>query len=162
MVVSIIVAKAQNNTIGAGNQLLWHISDDLKRFKAITTGHTIIMGRKTYQSIGRALPNRKNIVVTRDAEFVAPGCLVYGSFSDALSSCSAEDEVFIIGGGEIYQQALPLASRLYITQVHKSFDGDTYFPEFDADGWREVSRQEGSSIIDAHTVDYTFINYERI
>jgi len=157
--ISIIVAIASNGAIGRNNQLLWHISEDLRYFKKITAGHTVIMGRKTWESIGRPLPNRRNIVVSRsiDADNLA-GAEVFKSLEDAVAAASAnknlqpdglctnnqsdESRIFIIGGGEIYRQALPLAGRLYLTLVHTPIeDADTFFPVIDYNQWREVSRE---------------------
>ena len=139
MTVSVIVAVARNGVIGDKNSLLWHISEDLQRFKQLTRGHSVIMGRRTFESIGRPLPERTNIVVTRgDAHF--EGCLRAGSLEEALKMCEGEDEVFVIGGAQIYAQALPTADRLYITVVDRDYAGDTTFPEWDRDEWRLVSR----------------------
>lgn len=157
--ISIIVAIASNGAIGRNNQLLWHISEDLRYFKKITGGHTVIMGRKTWESIGRPLPNRRNIVVSRsiDAGKLA-GAEVYRSIEEAVAATSAninhqpdalctnnqsdEPRIFIIGGGEIYRQSLPLADRLYLTLVHTPIeDADTFFPAIDYTQWREVSRE---------------------
>ena len=141
--ISIIVAVADNLAIGKGNNLLWHISEDLKYFKRITGGHTVIMGRKTWESIGRPLPNRRNIVISRSlkADSLA-GAEVFGSLESALATLPANEEHFIIGGGEIYREALPLAEKLYITFVHITVnDADTFFPEVEEREWREVGRE---------------------
>ena len=159
--ISIIVAVAENNIIGANNQLIWHLSDDLKRFKALTTGHSIIMGRKTFESIGRPLPNRHNIVVSRNKSLQIEGCTVVSSLQDAIALCVEDSEVFVIGGGELYRQALPLASKLYLTKVHKSFEGDTFFPEIDMNEWREVYSEKAKPT-DTDGLEFTFINLERI
>ncbi len=142
MILSAIVAVAQNGVIGNNNQLIWHISEDLKYFKATTINHSIIMGRKSYESIGKALPNRRNIIVTRNVEFEAPGCEVVNSIEEAIALCSSESEVFISGGGEIYKAALPLCDRLYITEISQSYEGSTVFPEIDKNAWREISRED--------------------
>ena len=123
-----VVAIAKNNAIGKDNQLLWHLPKDLKHFKEITSGHTIIMGRKTYESVGKPLPNRRNIIITRQ-NITIEGCEVVNSIEDALKLCAGEDEVFIVGGAEIYKQAMALTDRIYLTIVHHEFEGDTYFPE---------------------------------
>lgn len=136
--ISIIAAVACGGVIGGGNSLLWHISEDLKRFKAITSGHPVIMGRKTFQSLGRPLPNRTNVVVTRDSSFAAEGCIKAGSLTEAIEMFAPEQEIFIIGGGQIYSQAMPLADKLYVTYVDARFDGDTYFPEVDDNVWRKT------------------------
>jgi len=159
--ISIIVAVAENNVIGANNQLIWHLSDDLKRFKALTTGHSIIMGRKTFESIGRPLPKRHNIVVSRNTNLQIDGCTVVSSLQDAIALCAQDDVAFVIGGGELYRQALPLANKLYLTKVHKSFEGDTFFPKIDMDEWREVYSEKAKPT-DTDEPDYTFIDLERI
>ena len=138
--ISIIVAVAEGGVIGGGGDLLWHISEDLRRFKQITSGHTVIMGRKTYDSIGRPLPNRRNIVITRNGEWSAIGCERAESLESAVAMCKGEEEVFVIGGGEIYRKAMSLADKLYLTRVEKEFKGDTFFPEICADEWNEVER----------------------
>ena len=139
--ISIIVAVAEGGVIGGGGDLLWHISEDLRRFKQITSGHTVIMGRKTYDSIGRPLPKRRNIVITRNSEWSAEGCERAESLEQAVAMCAGEEEVFIIGGGEIYRQSMALADKLYLTQVNKPYEGDTYFPEIRPEEWKEVSRE---------------------
>ena len=137
MIVSIVVAIAKNNAIGKNNQLLWHLPKDLKHFKDITSGHTIIMGRKTYESVGKPLPNRRNIIITRQ-NISIDGCEVVNSIDQALKSSAGEDEIFIVGGAEIYNQALSLTDRIYLTIVHHNFDGDTYFPDIKDDIWKET------------------------
>jgi len=158
MVISIIVAISENGVIGKNNQLLWHISDDLKRFKRLTTGHTVIMGRKTFESIGKPLPNRRNIVVSRGEGVKFNGCEVARSLTDALEIASTDDEVFIIGGGEVYRQALPLAGKIYLTLVHANFEGDTFFPSINPQEWKVVKEEklnptEGPGV--------TFVDYVR-
>ena len=143
MNLSIIVAFANNRVIGKDNQLIWHLPNDLKHFKNITSGHPVIMGRKTYESIGRLLPNRKNIIVTRNSEYQLAGAHVFNSLEAAIESCSTEEQVFIIGGSEIYGQALPLADKLYITEVLHDFDGDAFFPEINFEEWSLVSEEQG-------------------
>jgi dihydrofolate reductase len=127
--------------IGLAGGLPWHIPGDLKHFKAVTMGHPIIMGRKTHESIGRPLPGRRNIVVTRRADYRAGGCEVVHSFDEALRATRAEEEVFVIGGAELYVEALPRAERVYLTRVEGSFEGDTYFPDTDWSLWHEVLRE---------------------
>ncbi len=139
--ISIIAAIARNGVIGGDNSLLWHISEDLQRFKRITTGHPVVMGRKTFESLGRPLPNRVNVVITRQPDYRAEGCTVVHSFDEALRSFSPQDEVFIIGGGDIYRQALPVADRLYITRVGRDYSGDTIFPHIDPARWKETFRE---------------------
>jgi dihydrofolate reductase len=159
--LSIIVAIAENNVIGANNQLIWHISEDLKRFKALTTGHCVVMGRKTFESIGKPLPKRTNIVISRNRNLVIDGCTVVSSLEEAVGACGIDEEIFIIGGGELYRQALPLAKKLYITKVHREFVGDTFFPEIDYSQWSEVLREKGKPT-ENDGLEYTFVNYERI
>lgn len=155
MTVSIVVAIAENNAIGKNNQLLWHLPADLKHFKQITTGHTIVMGRKTFDSIGRPLPNRRNIVVTRTAGLQIPGAEVTHSIAAALALCTEEGEVFIIGGSEIYTSALSLTDRVYLTRVHASYDADAFFPEIDFDTWKETDIEKHLPDEKNH-VAYTF------
>lgn len=159
MKISIIVAVSKNWVIGGNNQLLWHISDDLKRFKALTSGHTIIMGRKTFESIGRPLPNRKNIIISRNPDLKIEGCIIVNSLTAALEISKNEEEVFIVGGGELYRQALPLAHKLYLTKVHKDFEGDTTFPKVNFDEWNLVVEQKGNPTADG--LGYTFLDYFR-
>jgi len=159
MELSIIVAIAENGVIGGGNKLLWHIPEDLKRFKRITSGRSLIMGRKTFESIGKPLPNRRNIVISRNPDFRVEGIEVANSLNAALELTKTEDEVFIIGGGEIYRQALPLATKLYITRVHAYFDGDTYFPEIPMQQWQLVSSEKGNPTAGP---GYTFEEYIRV
>ena len=125
--IKIIVATSKNRVIGDSNSLIWHLPADLKRFKEITTGNTIVMGRKTFESIGRPLPNRRNIIITRDITYDVEGCEVVNSLEEALMICN--NNCFIIGGGEIYSQTISIADQIYLTQVHEDFDGDTTFPE---------------------------------
>ena len=139
--ISIIVAIAENGVIGDKNALLWNIKEDMRRFRTTTMGHPVVMGRKTFESIGRPLPKRTNVVITRgDSEF--EGCLVAHSIEEAVKIFSPDEEVFIIGGAQIYKQALPLADKLYQTIVHRNYEGDTSFPEIDYSEWREVAREE--------------------
>ena len=139
MKVSIIAAMARNGAIGKDNTLMWHLPADLKHFREKTMGRPIIIGRKTYESLGKALPGRINIVVSRKRGYKAPGCLTAGSVEHAINLVRDHDEVFIAGGGEIYRQALPLADRMLITIIEHDFDGDTFFPEFDESDWEVVN-----------------------
>ena len=140
MIVSLMVAYSKNRVIGKDNRLLWRLSDDLKNFKRVTSGHHIIMGRKTYESIGRALPNRTNVVITRNKNFQAPGCVVVHSLEAAIDFArdNGETQAIITGGGEIYQQALSIVDKMYITEVDCEIDGDAYFPEIDTSNWKLV------------------------
>ncbi len=158
--LSIIVAIAKNNIIGGKNGLLWKLPADLVRFKSLTMGHSIIMGRKTHESIRRALPGRQNVIITRQPKYTALGCAVAVSFKDA-TTVAGSGEVFVIGGGEIYKEALPLAQKLYVTLIDKEFEGDVYFPKIDPAIWREVSRERG--MVDERNIyEHDFIIYERI
>lgn len=137
--ISIIVAVAENNAIGKDNKLLWYLSDDLRRFKRLTSGHTVIMGRNTYLSLPKgALPNRRNIVITDIPEEQFPGCEMAHSVEEALEIAGDGYECFIMGGGMVYRQLFPVAGRLYLTTVHHSFDADTFFPEIDPEIWTEI------------------------
>ena len=159
MTTSIIVAIARNHAIGKNNKLLWHLPNDLKHFKDVTTGHTVIMGRKTYDSVGRPLPKRRNIIVTRQAISIE-GCEVVNSIDAALALCANEEEVFIVGGAEIYRQSLHLVNRIYLTIVHQSFDADSYFPEIDPNEWKETSHEDHPTD-EKHAIPYSFITLER-
>lgn len=139
--VSIIVAVAQNGVIGDDNKLIWHISEDLKRFKAITTGHPVVMGRKTFESLGRPLPNRENVVVTRNPHYFAEGVTIADSLGEAIGMFPADEEVFVIGGAEVYRQAMVLADRFYLTEVCRDYEGDTRFPEWNREEWELVSEE---------------------
>lgn len=152
--ISIIVAVADNGVIGCANKLIWHLSDDLKRFKRLTTGHPVVMGRKTFDSIGRPLPNRVNIVISRDKSLDIEDVVVVNSIDGAVGLFGADEEIFIIGGGEIYRQSMPLADKLYLTLVHQTPEGDTYFPEIDHGQWKEVFREVHQG--------YEFVDFIRI
>ncbi|MDB2363881.1 dihydrofolate reductase [Flavobacteriales bacterium] len=140
--VSIVVATAQNNVIGNDNDLIWHLPADLKHFKSVTSGSSIVMGRKTYESIGRPLPKRENIIITRQTGLLIEGCVVVNSLQEAINKAESE-EVFIIGGGEIYKQAMEIADKIYLTKIHQDFEGDTMFPEIDPNVWKELSCVSG-------------------
>ena len=160
--LTIIVAKAENNVIGNENQLIWHLPNDLKHFKNLTSGHPIIMGRKTFESIGKPLPNRTIIVITRNSYWNAEGVVIANSLDEAIEKAKELDpEVFIIGGGNIYEQAMDLADVLVVTEVHHSFEGDTKFPEIDLNIWKEISREKFGKD-EKHTFEYSFVLYERI
>jgi len=160
MIVSIVVAISENNAIGKDNQLLWHLPADLKHFKEITSGHTIIMGRKTYDSIGKALPKRRNVVITRNTALEIPGVEVMHSLAEAIDSSKEEREVFIIGGAEIFKQALGQTDKIYLTKVHQNFEADTFFPEIDTALWRE-SNQEQHPTDEKNAIAYTFSTLDR-
>jgi len=143
MKISIIVAVAEDNVIGAKGKLPWHLSDDLKRFKSITMGHHLLMGRSTYESIGRALPGRTSLVLSKDKNFKAEGCFTFQDFKEAVEFAKQrkEKELMIVGGGQIYRLALPIATRIYITQVFRKYEGDVTFPEIKKDEWKEVLKE---------------------
>ena len=158
--ISIIVAIAENHAIGKNNDLLWHIPEDLKRFKRITGGHKILMGKRTYESLPvRPLPNRTSIVISDDPDDIFEGCITAYSIEEAMEHCSEDEECFIIGGGMIYRQFLPLADRLYITKVKASFDADVFFPEIHPDEWQEVKVEDPTD--ENRNMDYSFITYHR-
>ncbi|MBQ7855787.1 MAG: dihydrofolate reductase [Alistipes sp.] len=159
--VSIIVAIAENGVIGDKNTLLWHIREDMVRFRTTTSGHPVVMGRKTYDSIGRPLPKRTNVVITRDAALQIEGCTVVHSLQEAISLFPSDEEVFIIGGTQIYTQAMEYADRLYLTIVHRPYEGDASFPEIDYSQWRELSRTEYASG-ESFDAPFTFLDLERI
>lgn len=162
MNTSIIVAVSKNNAIGKDNKLLYWLPNDLKRFKTLTAEHTIIMGRKTFESLPKgALPNRRNIVLSTQNNIQCPGCEVFHSLKDAIDHCNADEEIFIIGGESIYKQALEIANRLYITQIDNVADGaDAFFPEIDFNIWKEKGR-EAHSTDEKHLYPYVFIDYQK-
>ena len=161
MTISIIVAMDKKGVIGLDGDLPWHLSADLKHFKAITMGKPLIMGRKTHESIGRPLPGRKNIVLTHSQEFKTEGCTVVYSLEEALIAAGEVDEVMIMGGSGIYDQSLASADRLYLTEVHADVNGDVYFPEFDRSEWVEIEREDYSTD-DKNNFDYSFVVMERV
>lgn len=156
--LSIIVAIANNRVIGVDNTLPWHLPEDLKHFRALTTGHHIIMGRKTYESLGRLLPGRTTVIVTRNKGYRLEGALIAHSLEDAVALCKNDDEVFVIGGAELYKDGLKLADKLYITEVDLTVNGDAYFPEFDLSLWSETSREAQTS---AQGLPFSYITYIR-
>ena len=159
--ISIIVAIAQNQAIGINNQLLWHMPADLKRFKQITLGHPVIMGKKTYESLPKKpLPGRKNIVLTDDPSDSFPDCITKYSVDETISSLDPAEESFVIGGASVYKQSLPLADRLYLTMVHKDFQGDVFFPEIDFTQWDLVSKDD-FPFDDQLGFSYSYVNYRR-
>ncbi len=156
--LALVAAVAKNGVIGSGNALPWRLPEDLRRFRALTMGHAVIMGRKTWQSIGRPLPGRQNIVVTRQRNLAAEGATVVASLDDALRAVSLPAPAFCIGGGELYALALPRATTLHCTQIDREFAGDTRFPEIDRDTWRETSRETHRA---PEGFDYAFVTFER-
>ena len=157
--VALIAAVARNGVIGANNALPWKLPADLARFRALTTGHAVIMGRKTWQSLGRPLKERQNIVVTRDPSFVAEGADVVASFAQALSRSAMPAPAFCIGGGQLYVEALPLATSMHLTEIDRDFEGDVRFPAFDRNEWRVESREDRMA---DDGMRYAFVTYQRI
>jgi len=157
MKIILIAAMAKNRVIGRGNAIPWHIPSELQRFKALTMGHTLIMGRKTFESIGRPLPGRKTVIVTRNPEYRAPGCAVATSLTAAIALCAKEETIFIAGGGEIYQEALPLADAMYLTVLDREVEGDVFFPEFGPSLFRNVSEERVKG-----TEPYIFTAFSRV
>jgi dihydrofolate reductase len=151
--VTMIAAVARNNVIGNGDSMPWHLPDDLQHFKATTLGHTMIMGRRTFEAIGRVLPGRRTIVITRQPEWRHPGVETAHSLADAFFLAGPGDEVFVVGGGEVYREAMPYAARLVITHVDQSPEGSVTFPEIDPDAWTETSRSDHDG--------YSIVTYER-
>lgn len=158
--IILIVAVSSNNAIGKDNQLLWHLPNDLRFFKRITTGHSIIMGRKTFESIGKPLPNRRNIILSTRNSLDVPGIEVVRSIKAALELAATEETVFVIGGAEIYKQFLPMAQEVYLTKVDVELDGDAFFPKLNEDDWEIISHQEHSQD-EKHPYSYAFVHMER-
>jgi dihydrofolate reductase len=160
--LSLIVAMTPDRVIGSGGDLPWRLSADLQRFKRITMGHTMIMGRKTFESIGRPLPGRTSIVVTRQRDYAPPGVLVAGGLSEAIEQARGDSEVFVIGGSQMYDLALPYADRLYVTRVESDIEGDTFFPEYDQGDWRLVDSSPQFEPDDRNEFPHRFEVYERV
>lgn len=158
--ISIIVAMAQNRTIGINNTLPWRCPEDLKHFKSLTMGHHMIMGRKTYDSIGKPLPGRTTVVVTRNPGLKIEGCIVTHSLEQAIAACAGDDEIFIVGGAELYTQALPLADTIYLTEIQQEVMGDAHFPAFKQQEWREMAREPRAQEIPQPLI-YHFVTYQR-
>ncbi|NER09413.1 dihydrofolate reductase [Muriicola jejuensis] len=160
--IIIIAAAAENNALGKDNDLLWHLPDDFKRFKAITTGHTIIMGRKTFESFPKPLPNRFHVIITRDRSYSTPHekCAIVHSLKEAYALTQNEETVYIIGGGEIYAQAMADANLLELTRVHATYEADTFFPEIDPTQW-ELLKEELHPADERHAVPFTYQTYTR-
>ena len=158
--VTIIAAIAKNNALGKDNQLIWHLPADLKRFKNVTTGHHVIMGRKTFESLGKPLPNRTTIIITRDPNYTVEGCIVTNSLADALKAAISDKNPFILGGAEIYNQAIEFADVLDLTFIDHEFDADVFFPEIEKSIWKETSRQNFKAD-DKNKYDYSFVKYNR-
>lgn len=157
--ISIISALARNRTIGIDNRLPWRLPEDLKHFKALTLGHHILMGRKTFESIGRPLPGRTTVIITRSNYPTPEGVKIAHSLEEAIEVCGADEEIFFVGGAELYAQALPFADRLYLTEIQAEFEGDAWFPDHDRSQWREISREPRRD--EASGLEYHFVVYER-
>ena len=162
MKVIIMAAVARNRVIGKDNDLVWHLPADLKHFKETTSGHYVIMGRRTYESISKALPNRVNIVVTRNPQYNAKDCVLSGNLEEAIEYArkAGQSKVFILGGGDIYRQAMEFADAIYLTEIHSDFEGDTFFPELDRKLWREIRREDHAPDERNH-YPYSFVEYLR-
>ena len=161
MKISLIVAMASNRVIGLNNKMPWHLSADLKKFKSITMGSPILMGRKTYESIGRPLPGRTNMIISRNLDYQQEGCLVFNDLKTAFTKAAeSTDEIFIIGGSDLYKAILPMADTIYLTLINRDFEGDTFFPEIDLNEWSEVTREDIKDDPDA-PFSYSFLKLEK-
>ncbi|MFA8439526.1 dihydrofolate reductase [Pueribacillus sp. YX66] len=160
--ISFLVAMDRNRVIGKDNDLPWKLPADLAYFKKLTTGHTVVMGRKTYESIGRPLPNRQNVILTRDKQYTAENCVVIHSVEEALELMNKkEDKYFIIGGSDLFEQFLPYVDRMYITFIDETFEGDTFFPEVDMSNWKLVLKQKGKKD-EKNRYEHSFLVYDRL
>jgi dihydrofolate reductase len=158
--LSLIVAMARNRTIGVSNTLPWRCPEDLKHFKTLTMGHHMIMGRKTFDSIGKPLPGRTTVVVTRNNDLSIADCVIAHSLNEAIAACAGDEEIFIVGGAELYRQAVPVVDTLYITEIQQDVEGDAHFPEFDKSIWREITREVRSQET-PQPLEYHFVTYRR-
>ncbi|WP_035384294.1 dihydrofolate reductase [Ferriphaselus sp. R-1] len=158
--LAIVVAMAQNRTIGIDNTLPWRCPEDLQHFKALTMGHHLIMGRKTFDSIGKALPGRTTVVVTRNTAWAAPGCIAAHSLQQAIDACRGDEIAFVVGGAELYAQALPLVDTLYVTEIGQPVTGDAHFPDFSPEAWQETERRSSSQET-PQPLSYDFVTYRR-
>lgn len=160
--ITIIAAIGKNNELGKDNDLIWHLPEDLKRFKRVTSGHHILMGRNTFESIGKPLPNRTTVIITRNNDYFKDGCLIAGSIEEAIQLAENDEEIFIIGGAQIYKQAIqnPSVKKLDMTIVHESFDADVFFPEIDSTIWKETAREDFKAD-EKNKYDYSFVTYLR-
>lgn len=156
--LSLIAAMARNRAIGIDNKLPWRLPEDLKHFKTLTLGHHILMGRKTWESLPGKLPGRTSVVITRSRDLQVPDCIVAHSIEEAIAACSGDEEVFFIGGAELYRQALDIADRLYLTEIHQDFEGDAWFPEFDPAQWQESERKP---CLSASGLECDFVIYDK-
>jgi dihydrofolate reductase len=158
--ITIIAAIAKNNALGKNNKLIWHLPEDLKRFKKVTKGHHIIMGRKTFESLDKPLPNRTTIVITRNKDYKANNCIVVNSLIEALEKAKDDENPYILGGAEIYQQAIHIADQLDLTIIHHEFDADVFFPDIDTSLWKEISHKEFKAD-EFNKYDFSFIKYKK-
>lgn len=159
--ITIIAAAAENNALGKDNQLVWHLPNDFKRFKEITSGHYIIMGRKTFESFPKPLPNRTHIIITRQKNYKVENCIVVNSIEKAIEACPKDETIFIIGGAEIYNQSINLADKIELTRVHANFEADAYFPEIDLNKWKLVF-EDYHSKDEKHNFDFTFQTFVKV
>lgn len=157
-IISIIAAVARNGVIGRNNALPWYLPEDLKRFRALTIGHHIIMGRLTYKSLGKLLPGRTSVIVSRNADYEVPGAIVVGSLPEAIVACGSDPEVFVIGGASLYQDAISIADRLYLTEIDADFSGDAHFPPYDRNVWQEIARETAQT---PEGLRYAYVTYRR-
>ena len=158
--IIIIAAAAENNTLGKNNEMIWHLPNDYRRFKSLTSGHHIIMGRKTFESLVKPLPNRTHVIITRQKEYQAAGCIVVDSIEKAIEICPKDEDSYIIGGGEIYALGLPYTDKLEVTRVHHNFEGDAHFPEINEDEW-EMTVSKFNEKDEKHRYDYSYQTYTR-
>ena len=157
--LTLIAAASENNALGKDNDLVWHLPDDFKRFKALTSGHYIVMGRKTFESFPKPLPNRTHVIITRQKDYTVPeGCIVANSLKNAIELCPESEEIFIIGGGQIYKQSIEIADKIELTRVHTTVEADTFFPEIDLSRWKIVF-EEFHSKDEKHQYDFTYLTY---
>ncbi len=156
--ITIIAAVAKNNALGKNNDLLWHLPNDFKRFKELTSGHYIIMGRKTFESFPKPLPNRTHVVISRQKNYAPEGCLVVGSLDEAIKTCPKNEDLFIIGGGEIYKQSINIVDKLDITRVYENFEAEVFFPEIDMNIWK-LESEDFHEKDEKHKYDYSFESY---
>jgi dihydrofolate reductase len=159
--ITLIAAAAENNALGKDNQLVWHLPDDFKRFKQITSGHYIIMGRKTFESFPKPLPNRTHVIITRQKNYKVDGCIVVNSIEDAIKSCPKEEEIFIIGGADIYNQSIDFADKIELTRVHANFEADAFFPEINLNHWK-LTFEEKHVQDEKHNFDFTFQTFVKV
>jgi dihydrofolate reductase len=156
--ITLIAAVAENNALGKDNQLIWHLPNDFKRFKEITSGHYIVMGRKTFESFPKPLPNRTHVIITRQKDYKAEGCIIVDSIEKAIEKCPKNEELFIIGGAQIYQQSMDFADKIELTRVHASFEADAYFPEINLNQWKLIFEEKHFKD-EKHNFDFTFLTF---